>query len=57
MIIRLSSPLATNVIYPSDVNATIESASGVSTYTLISPIVPITTTNGFLPVLGSVTYE
>jgi uncharacterized phage protein gp47/JayE len=57
MFIRLGAPLATNTLYPSDVNATIESASGVGRYTLLAPITPITTTDGFLPTLGSVVYS
>lgn len=57
MFVRLGSPLTGNAIYSSSTNAAIESVAGVGTYTLLSPISPITVPLGSLPVLGDITFS
>lgn len=56
MFLRLGAPLG-NPIYPSDVNAAIESVASVQRYTLVSPITPITVAVGAIPVVGTVVYS
>lgn len=53
---RLGSPIAGSAIYPSDLNAAIESVAGVQRYTLVSPVAPVVVPNGSLPVVGQVTF-
>lgn len=54
MLRRLAAPGGT--IYPSDIAAAIDSASGVEHFSLTSPTGPVIATAGHLPQLGTVTW-
>jgi uncharacterized phage protein gp47/JayE len=49
---REGTPLG-STIYPSDINAAIESVQGINRFTLQSPVAPVDTNVGFLPVTGT----
>lgn len=54
LFLRVGTPLG-GTVYPSDLNAAIEGTAGISRYTLVTPVAPVTTPIGFLPVFGTLT--
>lgn len=56
LFLRTGTPLG-QTIYPSDINAAIESVPGVNRYTLVTPTTPVVIAVGSLPITGTITYS